>query len=1243
MKKLLIFTILTSNLIISQNLKPAITVNPIPSINIDNVTVDEDAGTATFTVSLSQSSTSDVTFNYATADGTAIAGGDYTSTSGTNGIITAGSISTTITVPILDDVLYELSENFSLNLSNVVGATGLPTGTGTILDEATPSEDVTTLNLTGDSSVTEGSGADYTLTLSNAFSHPPTTDVNVQIVINGNPTGASSDAAEGADFTTVTYGSNPPIAITLGTPFTITIPTGSLSNSFTVGTYDDNTYEGSEDFIAEIVGTSGGGYENLVIGISQVLTTIIDNEGPPSVSINDVTVVENTGNEATFTVSLSNPSSSPVTVYYTTSDGTATAGKDYTAKSSSLTFAPGETSKEIDVPILDDAYYEGSEIFDVDLTGSTGATIADGQGIGTITDDTDVTFLTLDDVNVSEGVGTATITGTLTNAPLSTPLTVTLNNGATLTFSIGSTVATSTPFAIQGDDPYIDGESYTVSVSSTTGGDFENLDTTDTSLITIFDTIDTTTLSISGPSTVAEGNTATYTLSVDNPPQTDMDVQLELANVTTEDADFTTTPGTYTVTISAYSTVTTFDVETFDDNTYEGTEEYSVTITGTSGGNFENLNIATSSVNTNIDDNDFRPEIDISGNGIGISDDDTTPSTDDGTEFGTADISGGYVDHTFRITNSGGDTLNYTYAPPIFIIPHTVFSIVSGGNNFSLLPGAYEEFTVRFQPTSQGDFTAKIEIGNDDADENPYNFNIHGTAESPEMDITGNGIDIPDDDTTPVIADGTEFGDVDVAGGFVDHTFRIWNNSTSTLNYTYAPPIFVIPNSVFSLVSGGGSFSLAPGSYEDFTIRFEPTTPGDYSAAIDIGNDDPNENPYNFTVHGTGVVYAPEINLKQSGNDIIDTGSHTFDDVIIGKSLDVKFTIENIGNADLTLTTPITLSGTDASEFSIESQPNEIISAGDFSTFTVKFSPTSVGSKSVSIAIGNDDGNENPYDLDLTGTCLEYPYIVISGYVHYSNSIPVEGVEIAFSNSGLIAVTDENGYYEQFITKGWTGDTTPFIEKHHFNPVSYSYQNVNENYPNQNFTADHDGVTISGYVRDENNIGVKDFNISFSNGGSTVITDEFGYYISKVKYGWGGIVTANKNGWTCTPNQYSYSNLCDDCFNQNFTGNMISLGTELDFSETPKSFIVLPAYPNPFNPVTIIAYGLDRDSDITIQIYDIRGKLVNTLLNTEQQQGWHTIAWNGTNHYLNQVPAGIYIAKISSNDKVKRIKLLLMK
>jgi Calx-beta domain/Beta-propeller repeat len=120
---------------------------------------------------------------------------------------------------------------------------------------------------------------------------------------------------------------------------------------------------------------------------------------PLTLSINDVSIIEgNTGTaNAIFTVSLADISTQTVTVSYATSDGTATAGSDYASISGTLTFAPGQTSQTVTVPINGDVLVEPNETFFVNLSNPTIATIARGQGVGTILDDDATKFYVVND------------------------------------------------------------------------------------------------------------------------------------------------------------------------------------------------------------------------------------------------------------------------------------------------------------------------------------------------------------------------------------------------------------------------------------------------------------------------------------------------------------------------------------------------------------------------------------------------------------------------------------------------------------------------------------------------------------------------------------------------------------------------------------------------------------------------------------------------------------------------------
>jgi beta-glucanase (GH16 family) len=120
------------------------------------------------------------------------------------------------------------------------------------------------------------------------------------------------------------------------------------------------------------------------------------------------------------------------------------------------------------------------------------------------------------------------------------------------------------------------------------------------------------------------------------------------------------------------------------------------------------------------------PEINVTGNGVSIADGDTTPSTSDWTDFGSADVTTGTVTRTFTIQNTGNATLTVNSvsisganASDFAVITQPASSVVAGGST---------TFQVRFDPSATGTRSASLSFGNNDSNENPYNFNIQGAG-----------------------------------------------------------------------------------------------------------------------------------------------------------------------------------------------------------------------------------------------------------------------------------------------------------------------------------------------------------------------------------------------------------------------------------------------------------------------------------------------------------------------------------
>jgi autotransporter-associated beta strand protein len=175
----------------------------------------------------------------------------------------------------------------------------------------------------------------------------------------------------------------------------------SANKTINIPVTDDSLYEGNETFNVTLSSPVGGA---TLGALSTATVTINDNDTAPSISINSVSVGEG-GGSAVFTVTQSAASGLNTTFQYSTADGTATASSDYTAATNTTaTITAGNTTATINVPVLQDAIYEGPETFNVTLGNPTDATIAAGQdtGTGTISDDESPPTLTVGDVTLTE-------------------------------------------------------------------------------------------------------------------------------------------------------------------------------------------------------------------------------------------------------------------------------------------------------------------------------------------------------------------------------------------------------------------------------------------------------------------------------------------------------------------------------------------------------------------------------------------------------------------------------------------------------------------------------------------------------------------------------------------------------------------------------------------------------------------------------------------------------------------------
>jgi len=371
------------------------------------------------------------------------------------------------------------------------------------------------------------------------------------------------------------------------------------------------------------------------------------------------------------------------------------------------------------------------------------------------------------------------------------------------------------------------------------------------------------------------------------------------------------------------------------------------------------------------------PEIDVKGNNMSIADGASSPQSADSTEFGYVAIAGETVSHTFTIENTGNANLVLTGNPKVYIF-NPVFTVTSQPSS-PVAPGETTAFTVKFNPdtTTIGSTSASVIIENNDLNEDPYTFTIHGTATTPIIQIQGNNMNITNGDDDPSPVDGTEFGITPVAEGTIYHTFTIQNIGNADLLLNGTPKVVLTEGTDFQIITQPESPVPGGGGSTTFTVQFDPSVSGTLTETVVVANNDPINSYYFFTIQGTGAV--PEMDVQGNSTSISngDNTPHPADNTDFG-SLTVNsdtafhtFTIKNSGYADLILTgSPnVKINGTHPSDFTVISQPDSLVTAeGDTATFTVRFIPTDIGIRTANISIANTDMEENPYEFSIQGT-----------------------------------------------------------------------------------------------------------------------------------------------------------------------------------------------------------------------------------------------------------------------------------
>jgi hypothetical protein len=552
---------------------PTVTATPppaLPTLSLASTSVSVTEGNSgtkalTFTLNLSQASTTPVTVDYATTDGTASAGSDYTAAAGTL-TFAPGQTSKTISVTVFGDTDYEASETFTLNLSNQVGANLSKTqATGTITnDDAAP---VITVS---DATVNEGnSGTSYavfTLTLSKAISQAVTLSYST----------ADNTAISGSDYQWVSGGA--------------AFQPGQTTTTISIAVYGDTVPEADKTFFLNLSSPV-----NATLSRTQATGTIVDDEPISFLVTNAYATEGNTGTVGlTYSVYLSKPLTTTASVDYATGGGNATPGSDYTPVSGTFTFAPGETYKSVTVTVFGDTTVELDEQVYLNLSNNVGAPVYNGPGVGIIYND-DKPNLSVGDVSANEGNSGSTT--------FNFPLTLSQPNPAAVTFWYYTTAGTATndfastsgiftipanqttvnlPVTVYGDTTYEPNETFTLTIYNASNA----IITRPTGTATIVNDDPNYGLSINDVS-VTEGNSgsvnATFTVTLAQASTGTITVGYYTSSSTaTSGSDYAYTSGT--LTFAPGQTTATVAVPVYGDTLNETNETFSVVLNNPTGG-----------------------------------------------------------------------------------------------------------------------------------------------------------------------------------------------------------------------------------------------------------------------------------------------------------------------------------------------------------------------------------------------------------------------------------------------------------------------------------------------------------------------------------------------------------------------------------------------------------------------------------------------------------------------------------
>ena len=567
-----------------------------PTLTVADVNGAEGDAEVHFTVTLIVAAAEPVLVSYTTEDGSAAAGADYTAARGTLTFAPQSTAAQQVGVAVHDDLVYEGSETFLLRLSNPRGAElRVATATATIADNDARAVTVEPTEL----NVPEGGAGSYRVALGSL----PTGTVTVTVT---SPSAELTPAPDRLHFKPADW----------ATAQTVTVTAAE----------DDDAVADAPIELSHTA--SGGGYGGTAA--PPVRVTIVEDD-VATLALEAARGAEG-ARRLRFAVTLSRASGQAVTMDYATgaAGDSAAAGNDYTPAEDTLTFPSGTTARTVEVAILDDAVDEPDERFTLTLSNAS-APMAGGAdtlaATGTIEDDDELPRVSIAGAAFTEGAAGGAMHFTVTLQPASgrtvtagyATADATATAGAdytavagTLTFPAGATTRTlAVPITDDARDEAA--ETFTVLLNAMTNANRSA--STHTATGTVEDNDQPPELSIVDASLTegAAGGAMHFAVSLQPASGRTVSAGYATADGTaTAGADYTSANGT--LSIAPGATAHTIAVPILNDDTFEETETFSVTLSAP-----RHATLSTASATGTIANDDLQPlvlsSLQVTGNG----------------------------------------------------------------------------------------------------------------------------------------------------------------------------------------------------------------------------------------------------------------------------------------------------------------------------------------------------------------------------------------------------------------------------------------------------------------------------------------------------------------------------------------------------------------------------------------------------------------------------------------------------